>query len=278
MKCAKTLISVILAVYMLTIACFATEPIIVVEEDYDVAPATIISPDTRTQVSNTRVAPYNAICKIYKYLDCGCSTQVGTGFLISDKCLVTAAHNFVCTTVENNRYIHPNGKVEKINIYFGLYYENDVSMCYAATLNVIEDSDTIFNYEHYVDNSRSSVYDYAYVVLDEDQQSDLQRINTYFDPENLIDTQLNNKSVIVTGYPSGKILYTGNGMIRTVDTLRIYHDVDTAGGQSGAPIYYLGSDGKYKVVAIHTSGVGSTAYNGGRRIDSSLLELLNSAK
>ena len=79
-------------------------------------------------------------------------------------------------------------------------------------------------------------------------------------------------------FKSGKILYTGNGMIRTVDTLRIYHDVDTAGGQSGAPIYYLGSDGKYTVVAIHTSGVGSTAYNGGRRIDSSLLELLNSAK
>ena len=278
MKKIFAFIFTIMTAIMLTLTCVATEPtIVVIEEDYGIAPASIIDPDTRTQVSNTRIAPYNAICKMYVYLDCGCSTQAGTGFLISDNCIVTAAHNFVCTKTENGSYVHPYGKVEKINIYFGLYYnENNVSTCYAATLNVVEDSDTEFGYMHYINNSRSSAYDYGYIILDDDQISDLQGITTYFELESLSDTQISNKSIIITGYPSGKILYTGNGMTQTITSTKVYHNVDTSGGQSGSPMYYVDSNGKYKVIGIHTSGVGSTAYNSGRRIDASLKTMYDS--
>lgn len=218
---------------------------------------------------------------MYIYLDCGCSVQGGVGFLVSDSCIATAAHNFVCNNRGNDgTLLHPNGRVSYINIYFGYFYNSsNVLKCTAKISNVIDDSDTNFYYAHYV-NSRNADYDYGYITLDSTEMLSISNITQFFTLVSLPDSSLSNKLVTVTGYPTGTTMYTCDKNIQVTTSTRVYYDVDTSSGQSGSPIYYY-ENGAYKVVGIHTNGFSSSsAYqlNYGRRIDSALLTQFNSVK
>lgn len=279
MKVLNRIILIMLCVITFALPCSAFEGYDVDENDYEPLPLTVIPPDNRVAVGNTRIYPYNAICKMYIYLDCGCSVQGGTGFLISDSCIVTAAHNFVCNKKSDGTW-HSDGKVSYINIYFGYFYDsNNVLKCSAKISNVVDDSDTDFYYSHYV-NNRNADYDYGYITLDSAQAASIGNITQYFTLVSLSDSNLSNKAVTVTGFPTGTTLYTCDKNIQTTTSTRIYYDVDTSGGQSGSPIYYY-ENGTYKVIGIHTNGFSSSsAYqlNYGRRIDNTLLTLFNSVR
>jgi len=67
--------------------------------------------------------------------------------------------------------------------------------------------------------------------------------------------QLLGATVVASGYPeyasSYDNLLIGSGSVRSVDGGRIYYDVDTTDGQSGAPVWLEADGAEPKVIAIH---------------------------
>lgn len=88
--------------------------------------------------------------------------------------------------------------------------------------------------------------------------------------------------VTIAGYPvdrdNGTVMYAARSRILHTTATQLFYDVDTVGGQSGAPIWVNDEAGMAKVVAIHAYGssgaldpaLGVEA-NSGRRFTSDLL-------
>jgi len=80
----------------------------------------------------------------------------------------------------------------------------------------------------------------------------------------------------IAGYPADKERGTmwghSRAMFELVEAFRLFYEIDTASGQSGAAIWSLG-DGQHagQVVGIHTQGTAGGALNSGSRIDEELL-------
>jgi V8-like Glu-specific endopeptidase len=69
--------------------------------------------------------------------------------------------------------------------------------------------------------------------------------------------------VNVSGYPAdrggGKELWWARNRIKAVTRRRIFYDVDTMGGQSGAPAFIVTeAGGTPAVIGIHAYGIGAT--------------------
>lgn len=72
--------------------------------------------------------------------------------------------------------------------------------------------------------------------------------------------------VNVSGYPGSKKfteilfgipsydMYTMGGDIRSVEEHKIFYDIDTSGGQSGAGVWILNPEGIVECIAVHTTG------------------------
>jgi V8-like Glu-specific endopeptidase len=100
----------------------------------------------------------------------------------------------------------------------------------------------------------------------------------------LPDDRLLSHSVNVSGYPGdkgGKEQWWARNGIRAVRPLRIFYDVDTMGGQSGAPALIIERVGEAPlVVGIHAYGVGGTPnevpmeVNSAPRVTADVLKLI----
>jgi glutamyl endopeptidase len=81
----------------------------------------------------------------------------------------------------------------------------------------------------------------------------------YFDLNGADNAALTGEVATISGYPvdrdNGQIQYSGSGKIGAVSPSFFYHQIDTFGGQSGAPVW-LGGTGvaQPSVVGIHTGG------------------------
>lgn len=88
----------------------------------------------------------------------------------------------------------------------------------------------------------------------------------WFAIDALGDGELARRKVNVSGYPGkpgfGKEQwFHSNGVLHTTQR-RIFYDVDTSGGQSGAPVWIYPDDSDTPlVVAIYAYGVGGTPAN-----------------
>jgi len=73
------------------------------------------------------------------------------------------------------------------------------------------------------------------------------------------DNFLKNATLNLSGYPGDK---GGNQQwfmarkTKSVSSRRIVYDIDTMGGQSGSPVWYL-TNGQRYAVGVHTNGVSS---------------------
>jgi V8-like Glu-specific endopeptidase len=91
--------------------------------------------------------------------------------------------------------------------------------------------------------------------------------------------ELESMEVNVTGYPLSKSplsiafripsynKYTMNGRITKVSKHKLYHDIDTSGGQSGSCVWRINKDGEIEVVGVHTTGGSKIEGNGAVRIN-----------
>lgn len=204
----------------------------------DINTHAIIAPDERVIVTDTFDFPYSAIARMSTRLTCGCS-GVGNGFMVSKNCLLTAGHVIKCSDPD-----HSDGVLYEVTLQFGYDYSDRTAV---VTYEADEDN-AYFWYDPNYANSYNSIYDYGYIVFDEyvGNHTGWLSITTKSN------TVLNNSTVSVVGYKSGK-MYSGTGDVISCSTTKIYYDTDTENGQSGAPIFITSSSG-VQVVGIHTNG------------------------
>jgi len=72
----------------------------------------------------------------------------------------------------------------------------------------------------------------------------------------------------ICGYPSDKeagTMWYDSRQVSSVDTFKVYYDIDTMGGQSGSAVYRT-LNGERLAIAVHAYGAGGGSTNSGTRI------------
>ena len=217
------------------------------DSDEMVSPAHIIGDDNRTPVQNIEQYPYSAICYVRIFFAGKTNPDRGTGFLIGSNILLTAGHNLVNG---DDAFDFP----QRIEIYPGGHEDDDGQI--TSPYGMIE-VETCYIQKEYYDYGTVE-YDWGVCVL----ESDIGCQTGWFDMSIASDTMLN-EEVIVTGFPSDvdTNMYTSSGTVVTMNEYRLYHNVDTEGGNSGSPVYLPNN----VVIGIHTSG--NSTVNGATRIN-----------
>ena len=212
---------------------------------------TIIGADDRVTVKSPGKYPYSAIAYMYVKASCGCD-WVGSGFMVSRYCLMTAAHCIVCCT---------HGKsASQMTLYFGYrsnkdyYYRYDGATTYWYGTN-FSNGDGTYSYSPHTD------WDYAYVKLERPMGDK----TGWFGTQSRIDSHLSKGTYEVAGYRDGT-LKTSQGKVSALNEYQISYTIDTLPGNSGCPIF----DSEYYAVGINIAQ--NDTKNFGRRITTSLLQ------
>jgi glutamyl endopeptidase len=204
---------------------------------------TIIGPtDDRARVLDTDLTPWRMVCSLEMRGALG-SGVIGTGWLVGPRTVITAGH---CVF---SRFFF-GGWASEIAVIPG---RNGSEMPFGRTI-----SRRFSSVEAWVQGENPDS-DIGCIHLDED----IGRTVGWFSTGALPAEDLRNHLINVSGYPGDR----GNGMeqyhhrnrIRAVTDRRIYYDVDTFGGQSGAPAWIQDADGAPPtVVGIHAYGTTGT--------------------
>lgn len=203
----------------------------------------IIGTDDRVRINPTTAFPWRAICAL-KITAADGTRWIGTGWFVSARTLITAGHVV---------YMHDHGGwARSIEVIPAM--NNGVrpfGSCVATTLRSVNGWT----------NSKNSDYDYGAIVLPANCR--LGERTGWFGLAVKNDAFLLSATLNLSGYPGDKgtpfPAQKGNEqwfMSRRAKSLtgrKIVYDIDTIGGQSGAPVWYLTAGQRY-AVGIHTNG------------------------
>lgn len=230
----------------------------------DIVPFKVIGEDGRNKVEDANKAPYNSLVKIKIKFAKG--TYFSSGFLIDDSNVLTAGHAV---------YDPDHGAVEKVTVVIGGTNEE-----YELAPS------SIFVSPEYVKNPDNHSEDVGLIHLNTPVKgnrkyftlADEATINSLVDQKNKVELAgFTNESGVdikdlVPWTMKGTILTTSvNGQPNM-----LLHDVDTASGQSGSPLF-IEKDGQYQVVAIHINALAGVDANGGLKINDSVQTLIRRA-
>lgn len=211
------------------------------------------STDDRILVADPRRAPYRRICALRMQPRFGDDILVGTGWLIGPRSVATAGH----CVFDPDR----GGWMRSVEVIPGL----DGS---AAPLRVTSQT---FRAPTAWTDRQDSEFDLGVVQLDRPIGEQL----GWFGLAAWTDGELTKQPVTITGYPldrgNASRQYEHSRNLLVTQPHRIEYDIDTYGGQSGAPIWLREPRGVF-AVGIHT--VGGFTQNAGTRITEDVLELL----
>ena len=213
----------------------------------------IIGTDDRKKIKNPAGDPWRRICLLRITFPDG---QVfrGTGFFIGSRTLATAGH---CV------YLHDHGGwAKKIEVSPGA---DGTARPYGSAIS------TNFRSVSGWVNSKKPECDYACVVLPAGafNGSDLGKFAFAVRDSQ----QLLARPAVLSGYPGDKPLemWGMRRLIKTVTAKTLIYDIDTVGGQSGAPVY-VKVNGQRCVVGIHNYG--NAAGNSATRVTAPVFERL----
>ncbi|HOY13318.1 MAG TPA: trypsin-like serine protease [Saprospiraceae bacterium] len=199
----------------------------------------IIGADNRIKINATNVYPWRAICAL-KITTKNGRRFIGTGWMISKRTVITAGH---CVYMHNE-----GGWVRSVEVIPGL---NGALRPYSSAVG------TSFRSTQGWVNSRSRNHDYGAIILP--ANTNLGNLTGSFGIAVKNDAFLKAANLNLSGYPGDK---GGNEQwymaqrTKSVSTRVIYYNIDTYGGQSGAPVWIL-TGGKRYAVGIHTNGASS---------------------
>ena len=211
----------------------------------------VIGPDNRVRINPTTTFPWRAICSL-KITARNGQRFIGTGWLIAPRTVITAGH---CVYMHN-----AGGWASSIEVIPAL---NDASRPYGSASSSHLRSTTSWV------NSRDRNFDYACIILPANAR--LGDTTGYFGFAVRNDSFLMNAALNLSGYPGDKA--NGNQQWfmaqrpSSVNSKVITYQIDTFGGQSGAPVWVLENGNRYGV-GIHTNGANSG--NSATRIDQSV--------
>lgn len=201
----------------------------------------VIGLDERTRIVSTENLPWKLVCALE--IDAPNGSFVGTGWFAGPRTLVTAGHCVFDATQMGGwaREIRVTPGRDRERAPFGV-----VVSCRFTTVNKwLESQDPDF--------------DIGAIHLDAPVFGE----GDVFGVESLPDVELRDYLVNVSGYPfnpgGGQELWWARNRISEVTARRIFYDIDTSGGQSGAPVYILEMEtARPRVVGIHAYGEGGT--------------------
>lgn len=203
---------------------------------------TVVHPtDERTRIVETNEAPWRMVCALA--IDGPWGAFLGTGWLVGPRTIITAGHCVYDTK-------QMGGWANKITIAPG---QDGDERPYGSF-----DSTKFSTVDLWVKNQDPD-FDISAIHLAEPVGD---RVG-WFQVASLTDDQLKDYMLNVSGYPAqpggGTQQWWAKNRIREVTPRRIFYDVDTSGGQSGAPVYIIEKEGAPPtVVGIHAYGVGGT--------------------
>lgn len=210
------------------------------EEFRPVAPRDVIGNDDRERVGDTTVTPWRLICCLDIAWSDG-TTERGTGWLVSPRTVITAAH---C--------VHSGELAASVTVTPGLDASHAPFGSMLATELRVPDEWVA---------SRQPAFDYGAIILDADATANA---TGCFEPASLDDATLTGTPANLCGYPidldDGMCQYYNSRRIASVDEKALHYDIDTFAGMSGGPIWLRLGDRRV-VVGIHTTGssIGNSA-------------------
>lgn len=219
----------------------------------------VIGPDDREFVKDISKMPNRAIVFIKSYID-NSRYYSGTGFMIDDYAVLTAAHVITSKNKEE--------EIKNVIVHAGYTNENIMY----GTAKVIK----TYVLSEWV-KTPSIYYDMTLLIVDNPigrvtgklKLSDNVKLDDYITTSGYPGEENENIKIGHQYYSSGKIVKVTNK--------NLYYDLDTEGGQSGSPIFNKNND----VIAIHTNGfnkLNSYKFNLGLRLTSSNIETINEWK
>jgi glutamyl endopeptidase len=195
--------------------------------------------DQRVRVVDTRRYPYRCVCALRINAADG-TRWLATGCLIGERTVITAGH---CV-------FHPDsgGWASAITVIPGANGQADLPFGSSTS------GDFRTTRGWYA--ARDPLCDYGAIILPCDGAIGAQL--GYFGYTALPAGTLAAERISVTGYPADKLFLTqwtcaSSGIPLTVADRTIGYDVDTTGGDSGAPLW-VAQSGKACVLGVHTTG------------------------
>jgi glutamyl endopeptidase len=226
----------------------------------------LIGVDERVRIMDTHAAPWRMICQLEIIGETG--SGVGTGWFAGPRTIITAGH---CV-----HDVQIGGWAKKIIVHPGRNRDIEPFV-------VLESTRLSTTRQWFQD--RDPDYDYGAIHLGPAADAVTQRTG-WFSTAALNEAALFQQRVNVSGYPGDKgdpplqPLWASEQwfhakQILRVTSRRLFYDVDTMGGQSGAPVWIDEGNGPV-VVGIHAYGVGGAAHlgleaNSAPRIDTAVL-------
>jgi glutamyl endopeptidase len=215
----------------------------------------IIGRDDRVLATDTMSEPLRRICELRITFPNG-KTYRGTGFFIGKRTLATAGH---CVYLHNE-----GGWARKIEVIPGA---NGTFRPYGS-----EFSSSFRSVKGWV-NSKKPEHDYGCIVLPANAFGG--RNLGYFGISAAPPLKILGKRVSLYGYPGDKPSQNW-GMtlaVKTITAKTLIYDIDTVGGQSGAPVYTDLDGRKNCAIAIHNYG--NAGGNSATRITPTVFERLS---
>ncbi len=196
----------------------------------------VIYPDERVRITATTTYPWRAIVALRMTAQDG-SRWIGSGYLVGPRTVITAGH---CV------FMHEHGGWAKsIEVIAGL---NDASRPYGSVIATDFRSVTGWT------QSKNRNNDYGAIILPANAR--LGDTVGYFGFAVRDDNYLKANALNVGGYPGdkgGNQLWWMAQKASSVSARVITYQIDTAGGQSGCPVWVKVGESRY-AVGIHTNG------------------------
>jgi V8-like Glu-specific endopeptidase len=218
----------------------------------------IIGADNRVRINPTTSYPWRAVCALKITAQNG-TKWIGTGWLISPRTVITAGH---CV------YMHDEGGWAKsIEV---IPAKNDASNPYGSASSSYLKSVTGWT------QSKNRENDYGAIILPSNFRPG--DVTGYFGFSVKDDSYLMSSVLNLSGYPGDK---GGNQQWfmalkpKSVSSRVITYDIDTMGGQSGAPVWIKIGEAR-SCVGIHTNG--HTSGNSATRIVTAVFDNLKAWK
>lgn len=234
----------------------------------------VVGQDTRERVDGIDIKklPWSAICHLYISYGHPNRRFIGTGFLVQPGVVVTAGH-----VIRSKRY----GYAEWIRVSPGRLDDDD-----RRRFQFVNPSEGLGKFEISPERKAgnwASAYDYGGIVLpNPDQFADLDGLRVDKYEKKVLRKILKRRNLSVSGYPTDRergTQWRGTARPGLLASRTIAHFVDTYGGQSGSPLYFIRNDGRASVIGIHVWGGYNAAgqrYNAARRADQTLIDAIKS--